>query len=147
MFCLPFSVYRVLEHGRSAGLIATRIADEGFNHSQVAETAAYLADQIGGRMTNSPSMRRAERWSQDKFKAWGLKNVHTEGFDFGRGWWIESSYVRMVAPRPAGVARHSDRLDSGNGGRGERTHHRGADEQRTRISRSGKASCRERSCW
>jgi carboxypeptidase Q len=81
-------------------LLINRIADEGFNHSQVAETAAYLADQIGGRMTNSPSMRRAEHWTQDKFKAWGLKNVRTEGFDFGRGWWIESSYVRMVAPRP-----------------------------------------------
>ena len=80
-------------------LIANRIADEGFNHSEVAETAAYLADEIGGRMTNSPAMRRAEHWAQDKFKAWGLKNVRTEGFDFGRGWWIESSYVRMVAPR------------------------------------------------
>jgi carboxypeptidase Q len=80
--------------------IVSRIADEGFNHSQVAETAEYLADQIGGRMTNSPAMRRAERWTQDKFKAWGLKNVRTEAFDFGRGWWIESSHVRMLAPRP-----------------------------------------------
>jgi hypothetical protein len=76
-----------------------RIADEGFNHSQVAETAAYLADQIGGRMTNSPAMRRAEQWTQEKFKSWGLKNVRTEGFDFGRGWWIESSHVRMLTPR------------------------------------------------
>ncbi len=77
-----------------------RIADEGFNHSQVAETAEYLSDQIGGRMTNSPSMRRAEQWTQERFKAWGLKNVRTEGFDFGRGWWIESSHVRMISPRP-----------------------------------------------
>jgi carboxypeptidase Q len=80
--------------------VITRIADEGFNHSQVAETAEYLADRIGGRMTNSPSMRKAEQWTQEKFRSWGLKNVHTEGFDFGRGWWIESSYVRMVSPRP-----------------------------------------------
>jgi len=81
-------------------LLITRIADEGFNHSQVAETAEHLSDQIGGRMTNSPSMRKAEQWTQEKFKAWGLKNVRTEGFDFGRGWWIESSRVRMVSPRP-----------------------------------------------
>jgi hypothetical protein len=81
-------------------LLINHIADQGFNHSQVAETAEYLADQIGGRMTNSPAMRRAEQWSQEKFKGWGLKNVHTEGFDFGRGWWIESSSVRMVSPRP-----------------------------------------------
>jgi carboxypeptidase Q len=77
-----------------------RIADVGFNHSEVVNTAAYLADEIGGRMTNSPAMRKAERWTQDRFKAWGLKDVRAEAFDFGRGWWIESSHVRMIAPRP-----------------------------------------------
>ena len=77
-----------------------RIGDAGFNHSEVAEIAAHLTDQIGGRMTNSPAMRQAERWTQDQFKRWGLKDVRTEGFDFGRGWWIESSSVRMAAPRP-----------------------------------------------
>lgn len=77
-----------------------RIADEGFNHSQVVDTAAYLADEIGGRMTNSPAMRKAEHWTQEKFKSWGLKEVRTEPFDFGRGWWIESSHTRMVSPRP-----------------------------------------------
>src|ERR1700729_3135399 len=77
-----------------------RISDVGFNHSEVVDTAAYLADEIGGRMTNSPAMRKAERWTQEKFKSWGLKDVRTEAFDFGRGWWIESSHVRMIAPRP-----------------------------------------------
>lgn len=77
-----------------------RIADAGFNHSEVVDTASYLADEIGGRMTNSPAMRKAERWTQEKFKSWGLKDVRTEAFDFGRGWWIESSHVRMIAPRP-----------------------------------------------
>jgi carboxypeptidase Q len=77
-----------------------RIADEGFNHGEVVETAAYLADRIGGRLTNSPAMRTAEGWTQGKFKQWGLKNVHTEAFPFGRGWWIESAHVRLVAPRP-----------------------------------------------
>ena len=77
-----------------------RIADVGFNHSEVVDTASYLADEIGGRMTNSPAMRKAERWTQEKFKSWGLKDVRTEAFDFGRGWWIESSHVRMIAPRP-----------------------------------------------
>ena len=77
-----------------------RIADAAFNHGEVVDTAAYLADQIGGRMTNSPAMRRAERWTQDQFKRWGLKDVRAEAFDFGRGWWIESAHVRMTVPRP-----------------------------------------------
>jgi hypothetical protein len=77
-----------------------KINDQAFNHGEVVETAAYLSDRIGGRLTNSPAMREAERWTQSRFKAWGLSGVHTEGFEFGRGWWIESSSVRMTAPRP-----------------------------------------------
>ncbi|MEP9357387.1 M20/M25/M40 family metallo-hydrolase [Sphingomonas sp. KR3-1] len=73
---------------------------EGTDHSEVMTTAEYLADVIGPRMTNSPAMRTAEQWTQDKFRGWGLVDVHKEGFDFGRGWWIEKSSVRMVAPRP-----------------------------------------------
>ena len=76
-----------------------RIIDEGTNHSQVMGTIQHLSDVIGPRMTNSPAMRRAEGWTQDKFREWGLKNVHKEGFAFGRGWSIERSSVRMVTPR------------------------------------------------
>jgi carboxypeptidase Q len=80
--------------------LVNRISDVGFNHSEVAETAEYLSDQIGGRMTNSPAMRRAEHWTAGKFNTWGLKNVRTEAFDFGRGWWIEAARIRMLTPRP-----------------------------------------------
>ncbi|OWK29259.1 M20/M25/M40 family metallo-hydrolase [Sphingomonas dokdonensis] len=77
-----------------------RIMDEGLSHSQVMTTAQHLTDVIGPRLTNSPQMRQAEAWTQAKFAEWGLKNVHKEGFDFGRGWSIERSSVRMVSPRP-----------------------------------------------
>ena len=43
--------------------VVNSIVEVGFNHSELPETAEYLADQIGGRMTNSPAMRRAERWA------------------------------------------------------------------------------------
>ena len=76
-----------------------RIIDEGTNHSQVMPTVQQLTDVIGPRMTNSPAMRRAEAWTAGKFAEWGLKNVHKEGFPFGRGWSIERSSVRMVTPR------------------------------------------------
>jgi hypothetical protein len=82
------------------GAMLNKIADEGFNHGQVMETAAYLADRIGGRMTNSPGMRAAEAFARERFTHFGLTDVRAEGFPFGRGWWIESSRVRMTAPRP-----------------------------------------------
>jgi hypothetical protein len=76
-----------------------RIIDEVLNHSELPETAAYLTDRIGGRMTNSPQMRAAEKWTQEQFRGWGLKNVRAEGFDFGRGWSIERIGARMLTPR------------------------------------------------
>jgi hypothetical protein len=76
-----------------------RVIDEGLNHSQVMRTAQHLDDDIGGRMTNSPQMRLAEGWTADQFRSWGLQNVRKDAFDFGRGWSIISSSVRMTAPR------------------------------------------------
>lgn len=80
--------------------LTDRIIDQGINHSEVMVTAEYLGDVIGPRLTNSPGMRKAEDWTQSKFKEWGLSGVHKEGFEFGRGWWIERSSVRMLTPRP-----------------------------------------------
>ncbi len=79
--------------------VVNRIIDEGFNRSELAETAAYLTDQIGGRLTNSPQMRAAEQWTQTQLRAWGLANVRADGFPFGRGWSIDSASARLVAPR------------------------------------------------
>lgn len=76
------------------------IIDQGLNHSEVMQTAAHLTDRIGGRMTNSPQMREAERWTQQRFRDWGLSNVRAEPFEFGRGWSIVRSSARMTAPRP-----------------------------------------------
>ena len=79
--------------------VLSRLIDEGINHSQVIVTAQHLSDVIGPRMTNSPAMRRAEEWTQTKLREWGLTGVRKEGFDFGRGWQIEHSSVRMLTPR------------------------------------------------
>jgi len=77
-----------------------RIINQGTSQSQVMETAAHLTDRIGGRLTNSPQMREAERWTQAKFREWGLSNVRAEPFEFGRGWSIVLSSARMTAPQP-----------------------------------------------
>lgn len=76
-----------------------RVMDEGFNRSEVMEIAAYLTDRIGGRLTNSPQMREAERWTQQRFRDFGLSNVRKEPFEFGRGWSITAAHARMTAPR------------------------------------------------
>jgi hypothetical protein len=76
-----------------------RIVDIAYNHGQVVQTAAYLSDRIGGRLTNSPAMRQAEDWTAQQFRDYGLAEVHKEGFEFGRGWWIEDHRLKMSSPR------------------------------------------------
>lgn len=76
-----------------------RLLDLGFNHSEVARTAAYLTDRIGPRLTNSPGARAAEAWTQAQFTAWGLDAVRAEPVEFGRGWSVEASSVELVTPR------------------------------------------------
>jgi carboxypeptidase Q len=76
-----------------------KIIDAGMNHGEVMETVAYLTDRIGGRMTNSPQMRTAEKWTKQRFADYGLSNPRLEPFEFGRGWSIDASNVRMTTPR------------------------------------------------
>jgi carboxypeptidase Q len=77
-----------------------RIIDEGMNHSQIMLNAHELFDDIGPRLTNSTNMRKAQAWAVHKFEGYGLSNVHREAYDFGRGWDILHSSVRLVSPRP-----------------------------------------------
>ena len=78
----------------------SRIIDEGMNHSHVMLTASELMDGIGPRLTNSHNLRKAEDWALDKFRSYGLTNVHREPFVFGRGWNFTTSSARMIEPRP-----------------------------------------------
>ena len=77
-----------------------RIRAEAFNRSQVMKTLDHLTDVIGPRLTNSPSMAEANRWTRSKFNEWGLSNVHDEAVDdIGRGWSFNDASVEMLAPR------------------------------------------------
>ncbi len=77
-----------------------RIITEGLGQSQVMDHAFHLTDRIGGRLTNSPQMREAERWTQSRFREWGLSNVRAEPFQFGRGWSMGAHSARLAGTRP-----------------------------------------------
>jgi CubicO group peptidase (beta-lactamase class C family) len=42
------------------------------------QTLSYLTDVIGGRLTNSPQMKRANEWTRDALTKWGLQNARLE---------------------------------------------------------------------
>ena len=52
--------------------VINSIRDQGFNHSQVMQTLQHLTDKIGPRLTNSPQMREASRWTLERLQSWGL---------------------------------------------------------------------------
>jgi len=79
--------------------IVQRIRDEALNRSQIPELAGYLTDVVGPRLTGSTGMRRANDWTAEQFRAWGLVNVKIEPWGrFGRGWERVSYAGRMLEP-------------------------------------------------
>src|SRR5262245_20107112 len=76
-----------------------KIRDEGLQRSKVMETTSYLTDVFGPRLTNSPNIKAAAKWTTKTMTDWGLTNVKLEPWGpFGRGWSNEHTYVAMVQP-------------------------------------------------
>src|SRR6478672_1923700 len=70
--------------------MAARIRSEGYGpNSRAIEIFQHLVTDIGPRLTNSPAHRRAVEWTVAQMTALGLANVHTEGWEFGRGWTLD----------------------------------------------------------
>jgi carboxypeptidase Q len=78
-----------------------KFKDEGMGkNSQVMQTLSYLTDVIGGRLTNSPSMKRANEWTRDQMAKWGMQNAHLEAWGpWGRGWSLKDFEAKVVAPQ------------------------------------------------
>jgi hypothetical protein len=79
--------------------VVNAIRDQGLNHSQVMQTLQHLTDKIGPRLTNSPQMREANRWTMAQLKGWGLGNAHLEAYEFGRGWTYDKASIDLLSPR------------------------------------------------
>lgn len=84
--------------------VIAKIRDEGLNRSQVMQHLSYLTDVIGGRLTNSPNMKRANEWTRDTMAKWGMRNAKLEAWGpFGRGWSLKSFHAQVVEPQTIAV--------------------------------------------
>jgi carboxypeptidase Q len=79
--------------------MTSRIMAEGLQRSQVLEMYTHLTDVIGPRLAGSPAYNRAVEWSMDRLHAFGVDEVHTEAFEFGRSWTLEGLTLEMISPR------------------------------------------------
>jgi len=79
-----------------------KIRHEGIQHSQVMHIVGYLSDVIGPRPTGSPAIARANEWTTQKFREWGLENVQLEPYEnFGIGWAPQYISVHLLKPHYA----------------------------------------------
>ncbi len=75
------------------------IRKHGMEQSKVMETAFYLTDVYGPRLTGSPMLDKATKWAQTQLTSWGLQNVHTEEWGpFGRGWELKHFEMHGLEP-------------------------------------------------
>ena len=75
-----------------------KIKEEGFQRSKVMETASWLTDVHGPRLTGSPSFKAAADWAVKQLTEWGATNPHIESWGtFGRGWVNERFSATVVS--------------------------------------------------
>src|SRR5665647_610188 len=79
--------------------MAAKIREEGLQRSQVMDIVGYMTDVLGGRLTLSEDMKRAQAWAMDKMEKLGLANVVIEPFmDYGAAWDNEYFSLQMLEP-------------------------------------------------
>jgi carboxypeptidase Q len=79
--------------------MARKIKNEGLNHSKVMETAFYLTDVSGPRISGSPELKHAQDWAVTQLTSWGLVNAHREPWGkFGKGWEVQKNYAAITVP-------------------------------------------------
>jgi hypothetical protein len=79
--------------------MVAKIREEGFQRSQVMDTAGYMSDVLGARLTLSQDMKRAQIWVKDKMEEIGLVNTVIEPFmEYGVTWDNEYFSLHMLEP-------------------------------------------------
>jgi hypothetical protein len=79
--------------------VVTRMVEEGTQRSHVDADLEYMLDVIGPRLTGSAGMKRANDWTQQKFREYGADRAELEGWKFGVGWTRGPTTARMTSPQ------------------------------------------------
>ena len=75
-----------------------RILAEVADHSEQLQNLEYLSDRIGPRLTGSDALKRANEWTAQRFRDYGLANVHLESWSIAHSWRRGWARARIVAP-------------------------------------------------
>ena len=95
---------------------AGRLIAEAMDHSEVMNNLQYLSDVIGPRLTGSAALRKANDWTADRFRSYGL-TTSLEAWDFGITWSRGPASFRVTAPFDRNLVGHSWAWTEGTGGK------------------------------
>jgi carboxypeptidase Q len=88
----------VPEPGGEARAVTRAIIEEIDKHSELMTNIEHLCDLIGPRLTGSPGLNKANHWTRDKFRQYGLANAHLEPWMIGHAWTRGEAKGRVVVP-------------------------------------------------
>jgi hypothetical protein len=95
---------------------AGALIEQAMNRSQVMQNLQHLGDVIGPRLSGSPAMRRANDWTAERFRAYGL-TATLEPYSFGVTWERGPAALRLEAPFSREITAHSWAWTEGTGGK------------------------------
>ena len=100
---------------------ATAEADEKIlaevnSHNEIMTNLEYLSDMIGQRLTGSENLQKANRWTREKFTAYGLSNAHLESWQIAHSWTRGAARGRILSPALHPLTLASYAWAAGTGG-------------------------------
>jgi carboxypeptidase Q len=89
---------------------------QAMDHSEVMANLEHLTDIIGPRLTGSPAMRKANDWTLERFRAYGL-DAALESYLFGVSWRRGPATMQILTPFERAITAESWAWTAGTGGR------------------------------
>jgi hypothetical protein len=75
-----------------------KILEQAKTGSEIMANLGYISDVIGSRLTGSAALKRANEWTAERMRGYGLTNVHLEPWEMPLGWERGTATARIVEP-------------------------------------------------
>lgn len=96
--CLTFTVVHFAQEPVDSATVQ-KIRTEAIENSHVMDHLFHLTDVQGPRLTGSPELMQAAKWSVQRLKEMGIPKAELEKWGpFGRGWSYSRFSAHMTAP-------------------------------------------------
>jgi Zn-dependent M28 family amino/carboxypeptidase len=82
---------------QDSAIVQRLIATERDN-SDIMDTLEYLSDMIGPRLTGSDNLHKANEWTAQRMREFGLENVDLEPYTISEGWQRGSVEMELTYP-------------------------------------------------